>query len=89
MKCMGLLLLSFLIGCAPVTTLEELEAQAYVSGDWSEVDKRERMIARRDARRGPTCAGNAVAVCERRVGSQRRCSCVSRDQVRDMLNAWQ
>ena len=37
MRCMGLLLLSFLVGCAPVTTLEELEAQAYVSGDWSAV----------------------------------------------------
>ncbi len=54
MKCMGVLLLSFLIGCAPVATLEELEAQAYVSGDWSEVEKRERIIARREARKGPT-----------------------------------
>lgn len=87
MKCMGVLLLSFLIGCAPVTTLEELEAQAYVSGDWSEVEKRERIIARREARKGPTCPGSAVAVCERRVGGQ-RCNCVSRDALRDMLSGW-
>ncbi len=87
MRCMGLLLLSFLVGCAPVTTLEELEAQAYVSGDWSAVDKRERMIARREARMGPTCPGDAVAICERHVGSQ-RCTCVSRDVMRDMLSSW-
>ncbi len=74
---MGLLLLSFLVGCAPVTTLEELEAQAYVSGDWSAVDKRERMIARREARMGPTCPGDAVARVgivrsETRVARRRR-----------------
>ncbi len=87
MKCMGLLLLCFLLGCAPVSTLEELEAQAYVSGDWSEVDKRERMIARRQARQGPSCPSGYIAYCEKYAGAA-RCTCVSRDAMTGILAAW-
>ncbi len=87
MKCMGLLLVCFLVGCAPVSTLEELEAQAYLTGNWSEVDKRERMIARRQVLRGPSCPSGYISYCERHVGSQ-RCACVSREALSGILATW-
>lgn len=87
MKCMGLLLVCFLVGCAPVSTLEELEAQAYLTGNWSEVDKRERMIARRQARTGPSCPSGYISYCEKHVGDM-RCACVSRESMTGILAAW-
>ncbi len=54
----GLLLL--LGGCASFASLEELEAQAMLTGDWSAVERRERIIARREAQDAVQCPSGAV-----------------------------
>ena len=88
MKLLGVLILGLSIaGCAPQMTLEELEDQAMLSGDWSEVEKRERSmrrIARRNASRNIVCPDGNTAVCEVRFGDT-RCACVDRQSVRDVF----
>ncbi|MDJ0939442.1 MAG: hypothetical protein QNJ00_06735 [Woeseiaceae bacterium] len=71
----------FLFGCAPSQTLEELEAQAAITGDWSAVEKRERIMARRDARRPPSCPAGTMSYCESSIG-QLRCACVDKSTMR-------
>ena len=40
------LLVLLLVSCAPQATLEELEREALLTGDWSKVEARERRMAR-------------------------------------------
>ena len=82
MKYLALLLALGLIGCAPVPTLEELEQQAFLTGDWSEVEEREKILARRAARKGMNCPSGYVSYCQR-FAAQNRCSCVPRDKLFD------
>ena len=85
MKVLGLVLMVVLLaGCGSYTTMEELERQAFLTGDWSAVEKRERIIERRKMRRGTFCPAGSVAVCESFAGSD-RCSCVESDSLRDVL----
>ena len=74
----------FLFGCAATQSLEELEAQAAITGDWSAVEKRERILARRDARRPPSCPSGQMSYCEAYVG-QLRCMCVDKTAIRAAL----
>lgn len=71
-------------GCASVKTLEELEMEAAVTGDWSEVEKRERLIARRNPAAALSCPTGYVAYCEKYVGDQ-RCGCVSRRVMQNIF----
>ena len=41
-----ILALLFAAGCSAYVPLEQLEAEALVTGDWSKVEQRERTIAR-------------------------------------------
>ena len=38
------ILLFLLISCTPQPTIEELEAEAAITGDWTKVERRERVI---------------------------------------------
>lgn len=88
MKAVGVvLLLLCLAGCGTYQTLEELEQEALLTGDWSAVEKRERIIAKRRQRSGPMCPAGRTKYCER-WGANERCSCISRDTLRDTLNRW-
>ncbi len=80
------ILVLMLGGCAAVPTLEELEDQALLTGDWSQVEKRERTIARRLAGAGepPICASGYISVCQTQIGTT-RCGCVSRSAMRDVF----
>ena len=78
---LGALLLA---GCGSMPSLEQLEDQAFLSGDWSAVEKREKLIARRAAIRGPQCPARMIAVCEKR-GAQNRCGCVEKTAMRELL----
>ncbi len=83
MKAIGnLILILMLGGCAAVPTLEELEDQALLTGDWSHVEKRERTIARRQAKEPLDCAAGYVSYCKTRIVNT-RCSCVSHAAMRD------
>ena len=81
MKGIVLTALCILAGCVTGPTLEELEAQAFATGDWSLVEKREQQIERRKQRSGVSCPVGYVAVCIQDLGSQ-RCNCVDRSDFR-------
>ena len=76
--------LVLLAGCTTYTPLEQLEAEALISGDWSLVEKREQRIARQKARRGDFCPDGSVAYCEISFG-ERSCQCVNAKALRSAL----
>jgi len=75
--------LGILAGCAVGPSLEELEAQALVTGDWSLVEKREAQLARR-SRPTINCPSGSMSYCESYVG-QSRCSCISDELSRVIM----
>ena len=85
----GIIVAALLVlgGCSGYQTLEQLEEQALVSGDWSAVEKREELIARQAQRNGPECPRGFTAYCESGAFEQ-RCSCVNRNQLRSTLIAY-
>lgn len=85
MKGMALLVLLLLGGCGTYTSLEQLEATAMLTGDWSEVDKRERIIQRRKLRAGLQCPVGMVSVCQAGAALN-RCTCVKSDTIRSLLD---
>ncbi len=88
MKALGLAILLLLLGgCGSYQTLEELEQQAFATGDWSEVEKRERILAKRRVRTGSLCGSGATQYCES-WGSTQRCTCMSGETLRDTLYRW-
>ena len=87
MRGITLLIVCFLVGCVPAPTLEELETQASRSGDWSEVEKRERILAKREARRGLNCQAGYVSYCES-YGGMDQCTCVKHDVLVDVFATW-
>ncbi len=84
MKGLGLLILLFLVGCAQTKSLEQLENEAMLTGDWSEVEKRERLIARKEERQGITykCPVGHISYCQRFAGHD-KCGCVTRQTMRE------
>jgi hypothetical protein len=81
MKVYGILVCgSLLFGCADMRSLEELENEAVITGDWSLVEAREALIAKRNSRRPLDCGGRLVSYCRKRVGEY-QCECVSRISV--------
>jgi len=85
MKGILILALVLLAGCGTYTPLEELEANALVSGDWSEVKQRERLLARRKSRSGPQCPSDSVSFCQTFAGGT-RCECVEHRVIRAYLD---
>jgi len=74
------LALVLLSGCGSFTPLEQLEAEALLTGDWSAVEKRERIIQKRKARAGIQCPSGFIGLCEPYMGAN-RCSCVQSDVI--------
>ena len=75
MKIATVFVLFFLVGCAARPTLDELETQAFATGDWSAVESRERSDARRAARFGNQCPSGYTSYCENHYGSK-ECACI-------------
>lgn len=83
MKTLGLVaILFFVSGCAPVKTMQELETEAAITGDWSAVEKRERLTARRDS--GIDCPAGTMSFCQT-YGGQESCGCIARHSMRDIF----
>ncbi len=78
------LAVSTLSGCSSFQSMEELERQAMLTGDWSAVEQRERILARREEERGLQCPSGHVSYCEKYVGRS-ECRCISNDAMRDVL----
>jgi hypothetical protein len=85
MKGVIVLMIVLLAGCAGYKPLAQLEAEALVSGDWSLVEQRERIIARREARSGPTCPDGKISYCSNYMASQ-ECQCVKRSVLNSLLD---
>jgi len=79
-----ILALTLLAGCAGYISLEQLESQALLTGDWSAVEKRERMIARRNMYSNMQCPPGTIGYCETYV-SPSRCSCVDSKVIRSFF----
>ena len=79
--------LLLLTGCGTYVPLEELRAQALQSGDWTAVERREAVLAKRDIRRGTACPKGTMLMCESRVGN-RKCHCVDRNSMSRMMTGW-
>ena len=76
--------LCLVAGCAAGPSLEQLERQALLTGDWSAVEKREHAAehaaSRRALRDGIRCASGQIGVCDNRQ-LVRPCRCVNSDSV--------
>lgn len=81
MRFLSVFALVLLSACATGPTLEELEDQAMLTGNWAAVEHRERSLARRQARQGLQCPAGYLSYCEDRYGDA-RCSCVPQDSIR-------
>ena len=84
MKGIIVLTLILLAGCAEYVPLELLEARARVSGDWSAVEKRERIIARRDLHTSMSCPNGTIGYCAS-FGIDKKCRCVERKEINALL----
>jgi len=80
-KILGVCAILFAAGCSVAPTMEELETQAMLTGDWGAVEKRERAVARRMAQAPVQCPNGYTAICEIRF-AQRNCACAESDSFR-------
>ena len=83
-----LLTLAILTGCASQPSLQELEAQALQSGDWSAVEARERRLASYDGAASlDACPRGKALVCNERF-EEPNCYCASRNDFSRMIGGW-
>jgi len=76
MRILLLVLTVTLAACASKPTLEELEDEAMVSGDWSAVERREEIQKDLRGESAQRCPDKHTVVCEQMGGSE-DCECVS------------
>ena len=69
-----LILMCLLAGCAAKPTLEQLEDEAIVSGDWSAVEKREQSSNQLDPINGRSCLNGRPLICVK-DGAREECAC--------------
>ena len=85
MKAISLVAVLFLVGgCASVKSVEQLELEATLTGDWSAVERRERLLARRDHSAAISCPTGYVSFCKT-YGFRESCGCVSRQGMREIF----
>lgn len=72
-------------GCSPMIPMAELERQALETGDWSAVEKRERMLERRGNGTAIQCPAGYISYCTERYG-EATCTCMARDGFRAALS---
>lgn len=75
MRCTILIAVMLLAGCASRPSLEALEQEALVTGDWTAVENREQKLKRRQESSDVVCPGNQVKVCYE-DGVRNDCHCV-------------
>jgi hypothetical protein len=82
MRIVGIISLCLLVGCTARPTIEELKEEALDTGDWSAVEKRQRMddkwgVVKTDS----ACRGGRVELCQTK-SAQEVCDCVSPHDLR-------
>ena len=73
--------------CTPMPTLQELEDEALITGDWSLVERREERLNRNKEYRDAVAfcrERHRLLTCETRAGrlNIENCSCATRDEIR-------
>jgi len=63
MKALVMLMMIVLAGCASRPTLEQLQQDALVTGDWSAVEKREQFLRKIRGRSDVYCPQGTTMVC--------------------------
>ena len=81
---MTLTVLLLLTGCSSMKSMEQLEAEALLSGDWSAVEQRERQIARRNLNSSLYCPPGKVGYCEADFG-RKKCACIDQEELNAFL----
>jgi hypothetical protein len=76
--------LLLLTGCGAMKSMEQLESEAMLSGDWSAVEQRERQIARRNLNSSIHCPAGKIGYCEADLG-RKECYCVDQEQLNAFL----
>jgi len=84
MKVSLILAVSFLSGCGAVQSLEQLEEQALVTGNWSAVEARERSIQRRIESAPIQGPSGYYGLCEL-TAAAKRCACLSGRSFNSMM----
>ena len=75
MRVLIIVLTVTLAACASRPTLEELEDEAMVSGDWSAVERREEIQGDLRGESAKRCPARHTVVCEQ-MGASEECECV-------------
>ena len=75
MKISGILLLIFLVACSNQPTLDELEAEALQTGDWSAVEERETLLRRTGLISKLDCPDGTMEMCVD-DGGKETCRCL-------------
>jgi len=90
----GTLILTLIVlaGCAGHIPLEQLEEKALLTGDWSAVEKRERLEVSRNLHSSMRCPPETIAYCRRYSRLDRdfradRCSCASSTEISSLLDS--
>ena len=74
MKFAILISLVIIVGCAPRPTLDQLEEEALVSGEWTTVERREEIVRKRRESTAPGClVGYRKKCIEEQSGIQCYC----------------
>jgi hypothetical protein len=85
MKGIIILALVLMAGCGTFTPLEQLEEAALLTGDWSAVEQRERIMARSQFWAGPQCQGEQIHFCHT-SGASTNCECVEPRVARSFVD---
>jgi hypothetical protein len=75
MKALSVLLVLFLVGCSNQPTLDELEAEALQTGDWTAVEEREKLLRRTGRLSDSECPSGTLQMCVDDMGSE-TCRCL-------------
>ena len=80
MKSLAVVLLFLLIGCAARPPLEELVAEAEMTGDWSAVERYKRMNRSMNRVDGDPVCENGFSLLCREKAEREDCACVKQDK---------
>ena len=75
-RLLGILAVFVLFGCTPYQTLDELMADAEVTGDWTKVDRKVQRMDREEAENLPSCPSNKTEICK-----DGRCQCLTKGHL--------
>lgn len=76
MRLLGILALLVLFGCTPYQTMDELMAEAEVTGDWTRVDERTQRLDREEAENQSSCPSDRTEICK-----DGRCRCLTKGHL--------